>query len=318
VAVADLNGDFKPDLVVCNFGSSTVSVLLGNSDGTFQAAFSYSTTAPLALAVADFNGDGIPDLAVTNLSDRSTVSSFLGKGDGTFLTAAGGFVTGIKTGSVAVGDFNGDGIPDLIAASGGSGGHATNSGDGDMAVLLGNGDGTFQVAVHYAAGAGPSSVNVADFNGDGIPDVAIANFHSADISVLLGKGDGTFQAAVSYAIGPYPDDPSSVVLKDFNGDGMLISRWRSRAGCGCSWATATAHSRPRVFRSTPRMPTANLPSPAEAVGDLDSGRNLGNAKAVAIPQSAPLIYWSHHIAAITARIPAAGTERLIAGMASAH
>jgi hypothetical protein len=194
--------------------------LLGNGDGTFQAAVPYTSASPLSVAVADFNGDGIPDLAVANLSSSGTVSILLGKGDGTFHTARA-YAAGVKTASVAIGDFNGDGIPDLAVANGGPGGHGSNQGGGDTAVLLGNGDGTFRAAVHYAAGASPNSVNVADFNGDGTPDLVVANFFSADISVLLGKGDGTFQAAVSYAVGPYPQDPSSVVVKDFNGDGIL-------------------------------------------------------------------------------------------------
>ena len=83
-------------------------------------------------------------------------------------------------------------------------------------MLLGNGDGTFQAAVNYAAGSRPYSVAVGDFNGDGKPDLAVANGSSNDVSVLLGNGDGTFQAAANYATG---SDPISVGVGDFNGDG---------------------------------------------------------------------------------------------------
>ena len=94
--------------------------------------------------------------------------------------------------SVAVGDFNGDGKADLAVA---------NCDSNNVSVLLGNGNGTFQAAVNYAAGTYPSSVAVGDFNGDGKADLAVANCASNNVSVLLGNGNGTFQAAVNYGAG---------------------------------------------------------------------------------------------------------------------
>jgi hypothetical protein len=111
--------------------------------------------------------------------------------------------------SVAVGDFNADGKPDLAVANGSSPG-------GSVSLLLGRGDGTFHIAVSFAAGAAPHSVAVGDFNGDGKVDLAVANAGGDNVSVLLGRGDGTFQTAADYDVGA---SPYSVAVGDFNGDG---------------------------------------------------------------------------------------------------
>jgi hypothetical protein len=138
------------------------------------------------------------------------VSVLLGNGDGTF-QAARNFAAGIRPYSVAVGDFNGDGTPDLAVAN--------DTFSGTVSVLLGNGDGTFQAARNFAAGSYPYSVAVGDFTGDGTLDLAVANdTFSGTVSVLLGNGDGTFQAARNYAAGARP---KSVAVGDFNGDGTL-------------------------------------------------------------------------------------------------
>ena len=119
VAVADVNGDGKPDLVVANARTATVSVLLGNGDGTFQAQQTPSPRAPtpFAVAVADVNGDGKPDLVTANQTDSGTVSVLLGNGDGTFQASTNLRHVARIPYAVAVADVNGDGKPDLVAAN---------------------------------------------------------------------------------------------------------------------------------------------------------------------------------------------------------
>ena len=135
---------------------------------------------PFSVAVGDFNGDGKPDLAVANFGSNN-VSVLLGNGDGSF-QAARNFGAGTTPRSVAVGDFNGDGLQDLAVANGGSPPYQS---DGSISVLLGTGDGSFTAVQTIAAGDTPASIAIADFNGDGRPDLAVANFRSNNVSVLI-------------------------------------------------------------------------------------------------------------------------------------
>ena len=138
VAVGDFNGDGKQDLAVANQDTNDVSILLGNGDGSFQPAVRFSAgTNPTSVTVGDFNGDGKQDLAVTN-SSSNDVSILLGNGDGS-LQPAVNLAAGGAPQSVAVGDFNGDGKQDLAVADAG----ASPDWNGDVSILLGNGDGTF-------------------------------------------------------------------------------------------------------------------------------------------------------------------------------
>ena len=160
VAIGDFNGDRVQDLVTANFFSSTVSILLGNGNGTFVPANPPTVPvglAPLSVAVGNFNSDTMQDLAVVNTGDTSNdVSILLGNGNGTFVPANPPTVpVGIAPQSVAIGDFNHDSVQDLAVV---------NFLSNDVSILLGNGNGTFSLAVNFAVGTGPTSVAVGNFD----------------------------------------------------------------------------------------------------------------------------------------------------------
>ncbi len=208
VASGLLNGDGYLDVVTANYGSHTISVLLGQGNGTFAPAVTYAAgTNPMAVALADFNGDGQLDVVGAN-SGSHTVSVWLGSGDGTL-----GAVSTVSAGSypyhVVATDVNGDGRPDLLVAN-----YYSNA----MSVLLGQGDGTFQAGVGFGVGSNPIESAVGDWNRDGWLDVAVANYGSNTVSIRLGNGDGTFGALTNYGVG---SQPNGITAGDFDGDGWL-------------------------------------------------------------------------------------------------
>jgi hypothetical protein len=203
IFVGDFNGDQKLDV------TATQSILFGNGDGTFQASPAIvPPNGDFAAVSGDFNGDGKSDMAVTS-SDGNLYIYLAGTG-GSF-SLAHTYAISANNGGLQTGDFNGDGKVDLIASVN-SGGIAV------LAVLLGNGDGSFGTPVEStscpAAGVGIGAI--ADLNGDHKSDLAFPNGES--LSICLGNGDGTFASAVNYFFG---SNPSSVVVADFNNDGKL-------------------------------------------------------------------------------------------------
>jgi hypothetical protein len=225
VAIADLNGDSKPDLVVANLlgenNHGSLGVLLGAGDGTFSAAVTYDSggLSAYSVKVVDLNGDHKMDLVVAN---GTGVGVLLGNGDGTFQPAVTYPSGGFGAQSVDVGDVNGDGMADIVV--GNNNASSTNP-EGSVAVLVGRGDGTFRYAAAYdSGGESANSVALRDVNGDGKLDLLLSNECSNPdnckrgvLGVLVGHGDGTFQPVVTYDSGGY--SASSLTVADVNGDG---------------------------------------------------------------------------------------------------
>ena len=211
VATGDFRGDGNIDVVTANGGVDTVSVLLGNGNGTLQPQTQIAAgVIPFDVATADLNGDGKLDMVVVNQLSNN-VSVMLGNGNGTFQTQVD-YAAGGSPEWVAISDFNGDGIPDLAVVD------CPTSYAGGISVLIGNGNGTFQPAVYYNTGYCGAGIAAGDFNQDGIQDLAAVNYDENTVSVLLGNGDGTFQPQVTYPSGIIP---VSIVVGDFNNDGYL-------------------------------------------------------------------------------------------------
>jgi hypothetical protein len=214
-ASADFNGDGKLDLLLLtpDYGSgATIAILLGNGDATFQAPVTYSVPTAPYLVLGDFNGDGKPDIAISGGLSGGTLSILINNGNGTFTGPTNYSIPGNVL-ALAAADFNGDGKLDLVVPSGGS--------SAALYVLLGNGDGTFGSPIAYTSSLlsiYSTSITIADFNGDGKPDVALTNSDGTDaVAIVLGNGDGTFQnPPLQYSAGLLP---AALVSLDVNGDG---------------------------------------------------------------------------------------------------
>lgn len=256
VTVADFDLDRHLDLATADFNSSTVSVHLGNGDGTFQPPISTSVGAnPLAVQSAELNGDNKPDLLVANFQGGS-VSVLIGNGDGTFQQPTT-IPTGAGASYVAVGFANGDSIPDLAIANRNANTVSIELGKGDgtftpgsvltapqctwaafanlgsgrlsdlaiatdampqVTVYPSNSDGTYKSPMRFDVGLVPRSLAVADFNHDGLSDLAVAHSGESTVGILLGAQGTVFSATRSSPAGAAP---YTVSLGDINGDGEL-------------------------------------------------------------------------------------------------
>ncbi|MFL5327593.1 MAG: beta strand repeat-containing protein [Gemmataceae bacterium] len=222
LSLAYLDGDNNLDVVTGNSGDNSVSVLLGQGNGHFQAPVFLNTglgSTPFTGTVADFNNDGNPDIVTSNSGTSllgTTLKVFLGTGNGTTYNPGLTLTTNAGPGIAVVNDFDGDNNLDLAV-------QCYTSGDTD--VLLGNGNGTFQPKTTYHVAANTSSMNQGDFDSDGIVDLLVTNAPppagtptAGLVYVLRGNGNGTFQAPVAFAIGL---NPGATGVGDFDGDSQV-------------------------------------------------------------------------------------------------
>jgi hypothetical protein len=301
MAITDLNGDRKPDLILDD--DNVTWVFVGIGDGTFSLQNTYLQDSALknsrSVVAADFNGDGKVDIATKNLM-------LLGHGDGSLQGNDASVFAGSGVTGGVVGDFNGDGSPDVVTSDGSDIRVLLNDGTGKfiqahsypssafpiaaadlnhdgkldvvlvttpdndqtftLNVMFGNGDGTFGTAQSTGVSGLTSTslgmVHLVDLNGDQIPDLVVLTAQGAN--VFLGKGDGTFSAAVNYFGG---STPTTLQVGDFNNDGKQDIAVGSAAGIGVLLGKGDGTFSPAVLSGTGQIGFA-------AVGDVNGDGKL--------------------------------------------
>lgn len=261
--ILDAPGPTAPTGVVSFLDTSNNNAVLASapvSSGTRGLSFVNSSnpvtvSEPNAVAAADFNGDGITDLAVSNSNSGQVILTILlGNGDGTFKATAASPTVGLYPDAIIVGDYNGDGVPDLAV---------TSVDDNRVTVLLGKGDGTFIPAPTLDTISTPQSMATGDFNGDGIADLAVTNANS--VLVYLGNGDGSFHAPVAV---PLPGlVPSGIAVGDFNGDGAADLAVTNSANPGT--VAILLGKGDGTFTQNPISPAGGSYTSGIAVGDFN-------------------------------------------------
>jgi FG-GAP-like repeat len=208
VVAAELTNSRNIDLVIADYVSGEISVLLGNGDGTFQAPMKVLVSAPFALAAGDFNEDGLMDLAVVQSAGTSVgyLQLLFGEGNGKFQVGPK-YQLGVEPISVALADLNGDGHLDVAVANKG----------GTAMTFFGDGHGNLRQRTGYKVAGGPFGIAAADLNGDHYPDLAVTQVRNGTVAVLLNDGTGHFSKPVSYNAGG--GEVVDVKVADLRNDG---------------------------------------------------------------------------------------------------
>ena len=220
---SDFNNDGVVDFVGVNSSYQEMGIAISQDNGSYQTTVKQISEGYSSqfMELGDFNGDRITDIvAISSTNNQNEISVLLGQGDGEFNSSITSQVTAQIT-DIVTGDFNGDGITDLAISNGKS----NNSIPGEVLILEGQTDGSFKNPIKYEVGISPQDIIAADFDGDGIQDLATANNRGGDVSLLLGKADGTFGNVQNVAVANPPGgisflDRSSLKAGDFNGDGI--------------------------------------------------------------------------------------------------
>lgn len=222
IALRDVNGDKKLDLVALNRVDRSVSIRLGAGDGTFGPLTTFPLSiAPIAVEAADFNKDGNLDLAVLGdcgsaaCSQPGELAILFGSGDGSFRSGTT-YPVGYSPVSLAVGATRSAGTPDILVANR-CGTDVACKAAGNATILFGDGKGGFTQGNDLALGNGPSSIALADLRGQGTLDLIVSRSGDNSVAVLPGAGDGSFKPPVPYAVGT---TPGALTVADFNGDGV--------------------------------------------------------------------------------------------------
>jgi hypothetical protein len=267
IIVADINNDGRMDIVVANYGTDSIGVLLEYSDGTFQRQASFPTgydSKPYWITLGDFNGDNRSDIASANLNNNN-VGILLGYGNGTFasiITYSTG--AGSVPRCISVGDFNNDNVLDIAVA---------NSGTNNIVVLFGFGDGSFLLGTAYSTNTGsqPFALAIGDFNNDTEIDIAVANNIASNIEVFLGYVSQYFAGVTTYSTGK-GSQPHSIAVGDLNNDGwsdVVVANYATD-NVGVLLGTSKG-----MFAAIMPYPTGNNSAPySVAVADFNNDHQL--------------------------------------------